>query len=158
MLRSRVPGRRAPPPIFHRPFSAKFPRALPLPAIVSGIRAKAPRLLQTISSLRPARVADFPAGAQLLHDASVNAQNPVSLAPLVFCRQVRSRVFSYFLFLRFLGQSPCSGPFIPGRHYCARRTFWKGGAEKVGARYGAAGFSVRVCFLVLASAASLNGE
>src|SRR5216684_8865358 len=90
-LRSRLPVRTAPPPVCRPLFSAKSQPCPQLLPVVSGTLATAPRLLQKVSSLRPAKVAGFPADAPLLPAVRVNAQNQAFSAVQVFSEQVYSR-------------------------------------------------------------------
>src|SRR5579871_2080013 len=81
--------------IFHPPSSAKSPRVLPPLPAGSGTRAKALRLLRTISSRRPARVVGFPACAPLPPAVPATFRNPPSSpAPLLFSQREYSRVSS----------------------------------------------------------------
>src|SRR5260370_30892412 len=89
--RPRLPVRTAPPPTSRPLFSAKSQPCLQLLPVVSGILATAPRLLQKVSWLRPAKAAGFPAGAPLPPAAPASAQNQLSSAVQVFSEQVYSR-------------------------------------------------------------------
>src|ERR1035438_6279894 len=62
-------------PVFRRLSLTKSRRGLPLPRVASGIHARVPRLLQTMSSRRPAKVADSRACARLLLAAPATARN-----------------------------------------------------------------------------------
>src|SRR5258708_25516778 len=84
-LRSRLLVRTAPPALCRPLFSTKSQPCPQLLPVVSGTLATAPRLLQKVSSLRPATVAGFPVDAPLLPAVRVNAQNQV------FSEQMYSR-------------------------------------------------------------------
>src|SRR5713226_3509375 len=90
-LRPRLPVRMALPPVCRPLFSAKSQPCPQLLPVVSGILATAPRLLQKVSWLRPAKAAGFPAGAPLPPAAPASAQNQASSAVQVFSEQVYSR-------------------------------------------------------------------
>src|SRR5713101_6942095 len=90
-LRPRLPVRMALPPVCRPLFSAKSQPCPQLLPVVSGTLATAPRLLQKVSSLRPAKVAGFPVGAPLPPAAPASAQNQLFSAVQVFSEQVYSR-------------------------------------------------------------------
>src|SRR6266853_6087820 len=90
-LRPRLPVRMALPPVCRPLFSAKSQPCPQLLPVVSGTLATAPRLLQKVSSLRPATAAGFPVDAPLLPAVRVNAQNQAFSAVQVFSEQVYSR-------------------------------------------------------------------
>src|SRR5882762_4324517 len=90
-LRSRLLLRTALPPVCRPLSSAKSQPCLQPVPVVSGTLAKAPRLLQKASSLRPAKAAGFPAGAPLPPAAPASAQNQAFSAVQVFSQQVYSR-------------------------------------------------------------------
>src|SRR5258708_29215167 len=94
-LRSRLLVRTAPPAVCRPLFSTKSQPCPQLLPVVSGTLATAPRLLQKVSSLRPAKVAGFPVGAPLPPAAPASAQNQPFSAVQVFFEQVYSpRPFS----------------------------------------------------------------
>src|SRR6266851_2431239 len=90
-LRPRLPVRMALPPVCRPLFSAKSQPCPQLLPVVSGTLATAPRLLQKVSSLRPAKAAGFPVGAPLPPAAPASAQNQPFSAVQVFSEQVYSR-------------------------------------------------------------------
>src|SRR5258708_22650682 len=90
-LRPGLPVRTALPPVCRPLFSAKSQPCPQLLPVVSGTLAKAPRLLQKVSSLRPAKAAGFPTGAPLLPAVPANAQNQAFSTVQVFSEQVYSR-------------------------------------------------------------------
>src|SRR5260370_36127335 len=84
-LRPRLPVRMALPPVCRPLFSAKSQPCPQLLPVVSGTLATAPRLLQKVSSLRPAKVAGFPVGAPLPSAAPASGEHLPFSAAAGFC-------------------------------------------------------------------------